>query len=369
MLSKIFVVPMLGDRRATLILFLIFCLVLVSLPNITAVKATEDYWTTKVPLPVARAGFKAAAVNEKIYVMKLNITYEYNLYSWSTKTSMPTPRGDFGIAAYQNRVYCIGGRTNSGPSATNEVYDPDSDSWESKAALLTPRHGLDANVVNGKIYLISGLVPDNRWPDANTPIYTTFKLTDVTEVYDPATDTWTTKASIPNAVCYYASGVVGNKIYVVSENLTQIYDPETDSWSFGAPPLYPVDMAGGAATTGDMAPERIYVIGGREGGLEVPYTQVYNPMDDSWSLGASMLTPRYDFAVAVVNDQIYTMGGLTGAFVVTEQKNQNEQYTPIGYIPEFPSWTPLLIMLIGVLVVTVIYKQKLHKQNRRRDDQ
>jgi len=38
-------------------------------------------------------------------------------------------------------------------------------------------------------------------------------------------------------------------------------------------------------------------------------------------------------------------------------------------IPEFPSWTPLLIMLIGVLVVTVIYKQKLHKQNQRRDDQ
>jgi len=303
MLSKILVVPMLGDIKATLILFLIFCSVLVSLLNIAAVRAAEDYWTTKVPLPVARAGFKAAAVNEKIYVMKLNITYEYNLYSWSTKTSMPTPRGDFGITAYQNRVYCIGGRTNSGPSVTNEVYDPDSDSWESKAAMPTPRHGLDANVVNGKIYLISGLVPDNRWPNANTPIYTTFKRTDVTEVYDPATDTWTTKASIPNAVSYYASGVVDNKIYVVSENLTHIP------------------------------------------------------------------TPRYDFAVAVVNDQIYTIGGLTGAFVVTEQKNQNEQYTPIGYIPEFPSWTPLLILLIGVLVVTVIYKQKLHKQNRRKDNQ
>lgn len=332
---------------------------MVTPPNVETVRATEDSWTTLEPLPVARAGFKATAVNEKIYVMKLNITYEFNLYSWSTKTSMPTPRIDFGIAAYQNMVYCIGGRTSSGPSAANEVYDPVSDSWESKAALPTPRHGLDANVVNGKIYLISGLIPLH--PDIPNSWY--YECTNVTELYNPATDTWTTKAPIPNGVPYYASGVVDNKIYVVSENLTQIYDTETDTWSFGSPPLYPVDMAGGAATTGDMAPERIYVIGGREDGLEVPYTQVYNPVDDSWSLGTSMPTPRYDFAMAVVNDQIYTMGGLTGAFVVTEQKNQTEKYTPLGYIPEFPSWLILPLFLTATLMV-IFYSKRLRARLR-----
>jgi len=35
-------------------------------------------------------------------------------------------------------------------------------------------------------------------------------------------------------------------------------------------------------------------------------------------------------------------------------------------IPEFPSWTPLLIMLLAVTVLAVIYKQKLHTSNRRR---
>jgi len=64
MLSKILAVPMLGHVRAALILFLIFCSVLVSLPNIAAVRAAEDYWTTKVPLPLAHAGFKAAAVDQ-----------------------------------------------------------------------------------------------------------------------------------------------------------------------------------------------------------------------------------------------------------------------------------------------------------------
>jgi hypothetical protein len=33
-------------------------------------------------------------------------------------------------------------------------------------------------------------------------------------------------------------------------------------------------------------------------------------------------------------------------------------------IPEFPSWTPLLIMLIAVLAVVVVYKRKLQNRGR-----
>jgi hypothetical protein len=333
-----------------------------SLPSVWGI---EDSWATLEPLPLALAGFKAAAVNDKIYVMKLNITYEYDLCSWSTKKSMPTSRDSFGIVAYQNKIYCIGGRTNYDPSATNEVYNPESDSWETKTAMPTPRLNLDANLVNGKIYLIGGVIQNPRFLD----VPGTYVRTNVTEVYDPVTDSWVTKAPIPFEVSLYASAVVENKIYVISESLTQIYDPKYDTWSFGTPPRYPVDLAGGVATTGEMAPERIYVIGGRKDGLEIAYTQIYDPTDDSWSLGTQMPTPRYDFATAVVNDQIYAMGGVTGAFAGIEQKNQNEQYTPFSYIPEFPSWTPLLIMLGSVLVVAVIYRRMIAAKNQGIRDQ
>jgi parallel beta-helix repeat protein len=40
----------------------------------------------------------------------------------------------------------------------------------------------------------------------------------------------------------------------------------------------------------------------------------------------------------------------------------------IFVIPEFPVWTSLLVILVTVLAVVVIYRQKLHKQNQRRDD-
>jgi nitrous oxidase accessory protein len=38
-------------------------------------------------------------------------------------------------------------------------------------------------------------------------------------------------------------------------------------------------------------------------------------------------------------------------------------------IPEFPTWTPLLIMLIAVVAVIVIYRRKLHEQMHRRSGQ
>ena len=39
----------------------------------------------------------------------------------------------------------------------------------------------------------------------------------------------------------------------------------------------------------------------------------------------------------------------------------------IGSIPEFPSWTPLLIMLVAVVVVAAFYRQKLPNNQGRAD--
>jgi len=37
-----------------------------------------------------------------------------------------------------------------------------------------------------------------------------------------------------------------------------------------------------------------------------------------------------------------------------------------GIIPEFPSWTPLLIMLVAVVAIIVVYRHKVDKQSQRR---
>jgi len=206
--------------------------------------------------------------------------------------------------------------------------------------------------VDGKIYLIGGRMPAGLYI-VNTSIRN--------DVYDPETDTWTQMAPIPTAVMGYASAVFNNKIYIISggnesgpdynpTNLVQIFDPETNQWTNGTQIPTSVCYARACATTGLFAPKRIYVIGGTTVYYDrwatynvVNLTQIYDPETDTWITGSPMLTPRCSFAIAVVNDEIYTIGG---------QKEEdhlvvNEKYTSAGYIPEFPSWTTIYIRADG----------------------
>jgi len=238
MLSKILVVPMLGDIRATLILFLIFCSVSVSLPNIETVRATEDSWTTLAPLPVTSHSMGVTVLNGTIYVIGVdrksntyNYQYDPSTNTWLAKTPMPTPRLGFAITAFQNKIYVISGFAGLGLTPYTLVYDPKTDTWEQKDGMPKPRTGIEANIVDGKIYVIGGGSPIN--PFRTTP------ASNWNTVYDPATDSWSYLEGIPTAVKNYASAVVDGKIFIiggsnpwdfpnVSLNLVQIFDPKTN---------------------------------------------------------------------------------------------------------------------------------------------
>jgi len=224
----------------------------------------------------------------------------------------------------------------------------------------TPRTQLEANVVNGKIYLIAG-----RTGGADSTV-------GLNEVYDPETDTWKTKEPIPYPVVQYASAVVDDKIYVIGGqdeyeipnpnlNVTQIYDTTTDKWNFGAPIPKVVWQTAAGATTGELAPKRIYVIGGlpEKELIAVNWTQIYNPETNTWTNGEPIPTARFQLDAAVLNDILYVMRGSPFFNLNGIYSYENEQYTPADYIPEFPSWAPLLIMLLAVLAVAVVYGRKL----------
>ena len=49
-------------------------------------------------------------------------------------------------------------------------------------------------------------------------------------------------------------------------------------------------------------------------------------------------------------------------YVIDENNQDNNPLMQQAIIPEFPSWTPLLIMLVVVMVVAVIYKRRLRPQ-------
>jgi N-acetylneuraminic acid mutarotase len=355
--------PSSTKTKVALMLLLSLSLILLTF-HVPLVYATEDSWTTKAPMFTARAGLGVAVVDGKVYAiggyngnttyLQTNEMYDPVTDTWTTKASMPTPRAFFGIAVYQNKIHVIGGRVGSNYTYTgaNEVYDPVTDTWETKTPLPTPRDGLDANVVNGKIYLIGG-------QRINLPGYS-IQTFDLNEVYDPSSDAWTTKTPLLTPVYDYTSAVIDNKICVIGGSggtLNQIYNPENDTWSNGTPSPYSTTYGAGAATTGNLAAKRIYIIGGGDI-IPIDGNLIYDPEGDEWSAGTPMPQARNQLAVAVVDDVLYAIGGVQGA--VGDVYAINHQYTPAGYIPEFPSWTILPLLLVATLVI-LICKQRLPK--------
>jgi len=346
-----------------LLFILLLQLFLFQVPSINATE--EDSWTTKAPMPTARGSFGVAVVDGKIFAiggknssityLTTNEMYDPVTDSWTEKKSMPTARASFGIAVYQNKIYVIGGRiaNNYTYTGANEVYDPLTDTWETKKPSPTPRDGFDANVLNGKIHLIGG-------KRINLPGYSTQPY-DVNDVYNPSSDTWTIKAPLPVAVYDYTSAVIDNKIYVIGGSgttLNQIYNPENDTWSNGKASPYSSTYGAGAATLGLMAPKRMYIMGG---GSLVPIdgNVIYDPEIDDYSNASPLPTARNHFGLAVVNDVLYAIGGVQGemggVFAV------NEQYIPIGYIPEFPSWA--ILPLFGIItLISIIIKKRIISQ-------
>jgi N-acetylneuraminic acid mutarotase len=310
---------------------------------VSATAPVENSWISKAPMHVARSNLGVAIVNGKIYVIggktksgliDTNEEYDPTTNTWTYKTSMPTPSNMFVTAVWQNKIYCLG-------AGINEVYSPQTNRWEIK----TPLHILiaQANVVNDKIYVIGGY-----------PNYTT------NEVYDPANDTWVSKAPMPKAGAVAASAVLDDKIYFFGGNhengyvsITEIYDPATDTWSLGTgAPTYFISGSAAVVTTGVTAPKRIYVFDHPYANLAVMHgpfytNQVYDPLNDSWASGADIPTSRQSFGAAVVNDIIYVIGGYDESpLVILTQPDSSgsiigggnityyatvEAHTPFGY--------------------------------------
>ena len=333
-----------AKMRMTLVAFLLATLFLILYPAVLA----EDSWFSKAQMPTRRNGLGVAVIDKTIYAIggdgpiDVNEAYDSNLNTWIKKSSIPNPKQRFAIATYQGKIYCLGG-ISLAYEGENKVYDPVTDSWETKASMPTGRYNFQANVVNGKIYCMGGF---KVWSMGGRDFWEKQEgAGQLNEVYDPATDTWTTKSPMLSPAGY-VSAVVDNKIYVIGPELTQIYNPETDEWSTASPPPagIPVDPiefgyftpAAAAATTGTMAPKRIYVYDGAS------LLQVYDPLTDSWTFGTSPPTSRRNVGIAVVNDMLYFIGGSSYGPQGISVYATSEQYTPFGYGTVQPTTSPMV---------------------------
>ena len=189
--------------------------------------------------------------------------------------------------------------------------------WQTRAPSPTPRQEVSYVEAGGKFYLAGG--------------YTYLKdgaAVGLHERYDPKTGSWSRVAPLPgvpaNTKLDHIQGVeLGDKIYYVGgllkwpgphDSAVRIYDPATDTFSEGAPmPEGRGRGGGGVAVYGG----KIYYAGGLHNGNVVAWFDVYDPATDSWQRLPDMPVARDHFHAAVVDGKFYAIGGRAGAINAT----------------------------------------------------
>lgn len=242
---------------------------------------------------------------------------------WTTKASMRQSRYGLTLAALNGKLYAVGGETVDSERTVQlvEVYDPTSDTWSAGPPTPTSRAGAGSAVIGGVLYVVGGYCCNHNDKSAVTTL----------EAYDPATNTWTTKASMPTARTFLAVAVVNGILYAIGgsggygqpiTDVVEAYNPSTNRWSTKAPLPLGAQQGGAAAASGGA----IYVIGGFDAsGSILRDVQRYDPSTNAWSIVAPISVGRSFLGAAELNGRIYAIGGFDSTFSFSAQ---NESYNP-----------------------------------------
>ena len=238
---------------------------------------------------------------------------------WEEKAPVSVARYAYdGVEVLGGKIYFVGGKDGSGAKNITDRYDPATNTWETLANISAAREGVACAVLNGKLYAIGGT-----------------GLSSV-EVFDPSNDSWSAGVSLPSEMNRGTAITVNGKIYLIgganasSQNINQVlcFDPSTSQWSTKA--NMPTARSGIKLVWFE---NRIWAIGGFGGRFKV---ESYDPTTDTWQAEASLTTGRAYLVAWMANGRIYAGGGKDGSYLnsIEVYDPATKQWTSAGNFPE-----------------------------------
>jgi PKD repeat protein len=229
--------------------------------------------------------------------------------------AMTTARTQHVTIQLQNgKVLAPGGLTTGGTAlATSELYDPATRTWSAAASMATPRYLYTAVLLpNGKVLVAGG---------------TNGTILASAELYDPGTNTWSSAGSMATSRIEHTMLLLNNDLVLVvggqngSFHATcELYDPATNSWSAGGS----MASARYQHTTTLLQNGEVLVSGGYNGSVRVINAEKYNSGTNTWSAAGTNITARtLHNAICLPNGQVLVCGGTTPSTL-----NTAELYNP-----------------------------------------
>lgn len=160
-------------------------------------------WVEKAPMPTARSGGVAVALDGRIYVAGGRVprgsdfaVYDPASDRWEVLADLPNQRNHVTGAAINGRIHIVGGRLGNGlsplKSDAHEVFNPQTGRWGAAAPMLRGRSGMNGVVARGCFHVWGGEAPTGMTPDH--------------DYYDPRTNQWIRLPNMPIPI----HGVVGS---------------------------------------------------------------------------------------------------------------------------------------------------------------
>lgn len=260
------------------------------------------------------------AIGTSIYVMggfnaQMGIVDDVRVFdvvtsTWSAGLELPRVMHHMNATVVGDIIYVLGGMTTS----FNPIGDAMSWNVSTTPARWTPLAALPANLrgaavtgaIGTKIYVAGGLAPG-------------FAASSAFSAYDTATDTWdTTLPALPTTVDHACGGVINGKLYVIGGRAGGIETIKTTVYEYtpGGAWVEKAAMPTGRGGTACAVYEGTIVVTGGEGNTALPSgvfanVEQYVAATDSWLTLQPMRTPRHGTGSAVVNGLLYVPGGAT----------------------------------------------------------
>jgi N-acetylneuraminic acid mutarotase len=312
------------------------CLVVVQ----AAPALAQGKWQMGKSLPQPLGEITSAVIDKKWYVMGgydgpnvqaqgIVVEYDAATETWTPKKNMLVAAHHAAAVALDGKVYVFGGFVGRPgtkawqPIANALVYDPAADSWKELSPMPTPRGSASAVTVDGKIFVIGGAHANIPGKPGTEPLWVGVPqiVVGTVEEYDPATNTWRTRAPMPTGRNHFFAAAVDGKIYAVNGRLgtsfvtmsdvtdiVEEYDPKTDIWRYmGRSPTRRGDVAGGVHNG------QIYVLGGEyeepRGKVTFWAFEAYDPKANSWRVLPHLQIARHGGVAAFIGNELHAAGG------------------------------------------------------------
>jgi hypothetical protein len=252
-------------------------------------------------------GALVAGGTDGVNVLASAEVYRSATDTWTLTDSMAEARELFSAVVLTSGKVLVSGGLGASSTVLGgaELYDPSTGLWSAAGSLSVARFGHTATLLqSGKVLVTGGCTVSTCGTD-----------TAVSELYDPASNSWSTSGNL-NTARYSHTAVrlktgkvlaIGGYAGGISASC-ELYDPATGTWSNAAS----TNTVRYLNTTTLLPDGKVLVTGGTPGRGPLNSAELYDPTANSWTLTGTMTQARYAHTATLLGDGTVLVAGGEG---------------------------------------------------------